>query len=96
MIKLLVTALWLRNWARTGFLLLAMVSASCLVVWLVGGYQSLFSEGMKNNPRPLGVYDLKVGRPAPKRGGPAGSGPIFSPLSRSAGAARGAQPGGPG
>ena len=99
LIKLLVTALWLRNRARTGFLLLAMVTASCLVVWLVGGYQSLFSEGMKNNPRPLGVYDLKVGRPAPKRGGPSGAGPIFSPLSRStggSGAARGTQPSGSG
>ncbi|MBQ2682650.1 MAG: ABC transporter permease [Thermoguttaceae bacterium] len=99
MIKLLVTALWLRNRARMGFLLLAMVTASCLVVWLVGGYQALFSEGMKNNPRPLGIYDLKVGRPAPKRGGPAAAGPIFSPLSRTSGKSggtRSAQPNGPG
>ena len=91
LIKLLVTAIWLRNPVRTVFLLLAIVTASCLVVWLVGGYQSLFSEGRKNNPRPLGVYDLKVERAATGRGGPGrqggpggrGGGPMFSPLAKS-------------
>ena len=96
--RLLVSTQLTRNKVRVGLLLLAIVAASCLVVWTVGGYQSLFTEAMKRDARPLGRYDLKIG--AEQSRGPGGmarqgGGAFPGPLS-SRNAGGGPATGGPG
>ena len=81
--RLLVSADFARNKTRAALLLAAIIAASALVVWTVGGYQALFTEAFQNDSRPLGRYDLMIGaeQNRPGRGGPGGAFP--GPLSRS-------------
>lgn len=80
--RLLVLSRFARQKQKLFLLFLAIAAASCLVVWIVGGYQNLFSEIIRTNNRPFGKYDLKLGSETPRgpgmgrRGGPAFGGPL--------------------
>ncbi len=41
-------------------ILLAISAASCLVVWVIGGYNNLFTEVVHTDDRPFGRYDLML------------------------------------
>ncbi len=45
---------------RTLFVILTIAATSCLVVWVIGGYRTLFTEMIGEDSNPMGHYDLKV------------------------------------
>lgn len=89
LIRLLAGAELTRNQPRAALLLGAIIAASSLVVWTVGGYQALFTEAFQNDSPALGRYDLIIdaeeNRPGAKGGpgqGDLRGGSFPGPLSR--------------
>ena len=81
--RLLVFSQMARHKRRLVLILLAIASASSLVVWVIGGYRNLYSEVVHTNPRPFGRYDVMLGADMAGRdgmprggGGPAFGGPL--------------------
>ncbi|MDO5552226.1 MAG: FtsX-like permease family protein [Planctomycetia bacterium] len=56
----LVVSRMSRQKTRLALILLAIAGASCLIVWTVGGYQSLFIEAVSQESDYMGVYDLRA------------------------------------
>ncbi len=56
--RLLVLRCLARHKGELALILLAISAASCLVVWVIGGYRNLFTEVVRTDSRPLGRYDL--------------------------------------
>ncbi len=63
LLSMLVLSRLRKQKTRLAFVMLAITAASCLVVWMIGGYQTLFSEIAKDGNNYLGWYDLKIGGP---------------------------------
>lgn len=81
---------------RNVLVVLAIAAASCLVVWIIGGYETLFTDMIGSEDNPLGRYNLKTmsagGLEAGLNAGPGGmpqrgrgggfSGPFQGPRSQ--------------
>ncbi|MBQ9811884.1 MAG: ABC transporter permease [Thermoguttaceae bacterium] len=72
-----------RQKVRLLFVLLAIAASSCLIVWVIGGFNALFLEATDADAKYLGEYDLKVYDPGSEqlgfgggRGGAGFSGPF--------------------
>ena len=88
--RLLVISRLARHRRELALILLAVSAASCLVVWVIGGYHNLFTEVVHTDNRPLGRYDLVLGADLPSGGTGRGPGGGFGgPLAK-----RGTPPGG--
>ncbi|MDO4587634.1 MAG: FtsX-like permease family protein [Planctomycetia bacterium] len=61
LLQMIVLARLKRQKIRLAFVLLAIAASSCLIVWIVGGYQSLFTEAMNEENNSESSYDLRIG-----------------------------------
>ena len=81
----LVVSRMKREKARLFFILLAIASSSCLVVWTIGGFQALFIDETTKEANYLGDYDLRIASQSfdgPGGEGARGSGKFTGPTSR--------------
>ncbi|MGI5832576.1 MAG: ABC transporter permease [Thermoguttaceae bacterium] len=92
--QLLVFSRLARNKKRLVLILFAIAAASCLVVWVIGGYRNLFVEVVHTDNRPFGRYDLMFGaEPSARFGGMRGGQAFGGPLARRPNPAAGDGPG---
>ena len=81
--RLLVVSRLARHRGELALILIAISVASCLVVWVIGGYNNLFTEVVHTDNRPLGRYDLVLGADSPPGGTRRGAGGGFGgPLAK--------------
>jgi len=63
-----------RQRKRLLFVLLAIAASSCLIVWMIGGFQALFIDVSTQNADYLGNYDLRIAAKSMNEGGSVGRG----------------------
>lgn len=75
----LVFARFKKQKIRTLLVVLAIAATSCLVVWVIGGYKTLFTDMIGSEDNSLGRYDLKTMAIGSGSGNGFGAGPDGMP-----------------